>query len=137
MSTKRTLRVGELIKREIADILCREIRNPKVGFVTVSDVEVTSDLRSALVRVSVLGDEEHRQESLRSLNAAAGFVRKELSGRIRLRYMPKLNFQLDTSIDHSMRIAELLSEIRESREHRDETHGGNADKETQGDAELK
>lgn len=136
MSTKRTLRVGELIKREIADILCREIRNPKVGFVTVSDVEVTSDLRNALVRVSVLGDDEHRQESLRSLNAATGFIQKELSSRIRLRYMPKLNFQLDTSIDHSMRIAELLSEIRESREHRDENQGGNADKETRGNTKL-
>jgi ribosome-binding factor A len=122
MATRRTSRVNELIKREIADIVCREIKNPKVGFVTVSDVEVTKDLRSAFVRISVMGDEEHRQESLRCLNAAAGFIQKELSSRIRLRYMPKLQFRLDTSIDHSMHISRLLAEIKEKetqRDHRD------------------
>lgn len=112
MATRRTLRVGELIKREIADILCREIKDPKVGFVTVSTVDVTKDLRAAFVRVSVLGDDEHRQRALDSLNAAAGFIQRELSRRIRLRYMPKLRFQLDTSLDHSMHIAELLAEIK-------------------------
>ena len=116
MATKRTLRVSELIKREIADILCREMDNPKVGFVTVSDVDVTKDLRSAFVRISIMGDEEHRQESLRCLNAAAGFIQKELSSRIRLRYMPKLQFRLDTSIDHSMHILQILAEMKKERE---------------------
>ncbi len=101
-----------MIKREIADILCREINNPKVGFVTVSDVDVTKDLRAAFVRVSIMGDKEHRQESLQSLNEAAGFVQRELSSRIRLRYMPKLQFLLDTSLDHSVHIAQILEEIR-------------------------
>jgi len=117
MSTRRTLRVGELIKREIADIVCREVKDPKVGFVTVSSVDVTGDLRIALVRVSVMGDDEHRQEAVRSLNSAAGFIQKELAARVRLRYMPKLQFRLDTSVDHSMHIAEILAEIKE-----DETH---------------
>ncbi len=111
MSTRRTLRVGELVKREIADILCREIKNPRIGFVTVSSVDVTKDLRTAFVKVSVLGNDEHRHEALASLNAAAGFIQKELSRRIRLRYLPKLQFRLDTSIDHSLHIAELLAEI--------------------------
>ncbi len=114
MASKRTLRVSELIKREIADILCREIEDPKVGFVTVSSVDVTRDLRVAFVRVSVMGDDERRQEAVRSLNSAAGFIQKELSSRIRLRYMPKLQFRLDTSIDRFMHIAEILSEIEKS-----------------------
>ncbi len=113
MATRRTLRVGELIKREIADILCREIKNPRVGFVTVNQVDVTGDLRTAVVRVSIMGGEEQREESLRCLSSAAGFIQKELSSRIRLRYMPKLQFLLDTSIDHSMHILELLTEIRQ------------------------
>lgn len=113
MAIRRTLRVGELIKREIADILCREMKDPKVGFVTVSSVDVTKDLRTAFVRVSVMGDDERRQETVRSLNSAVGFIQKELSTRVRLRYMPKLQFRLDTSLDHFMHISELLAEIRE------------------------
>jgi len=114
-----------LIKREIADILCREISNPKVGFVTVSDVNVTKDLRSAFVRISVMGDQKHRQESLRCLNEAAGFIQRELSSRIRLRYMPKLQFHLDTSIDHSMHISQILAEIREGKTPPDRQEGEN------------
>ena len=114
MATKRTSRVGELLKREVAEILCRDIRDPKIGFVTVSSVDVTSDLRTASVRVSVLGDDEQRQESLRALNAATGFIQKALSPKVRLKNMPKLQFVLDTSIDHSMHIAQLLSELGES-----------------------
>jgi ribosome-binding factor A len=116
MGTERTSRVSELIKREIADILCREMNNPKLGFVTVSDVDVTKDLRSAFVRISVMGDEEHKQESLRCLNAATGFIQRELSSRVRLRYMPKLHFRLDTSLDHSMHISQILAEIKKERE---------------------
>jgi len=114
MGTRRTLRVGELVKREIADILCRDIKDPKIGFVTVSSVEVTKDLRMAIVGVSVLGDEEHRQEAVRSLNSAAGFIQKELSGRIRLRYMPKLLFRLDRSVDDLIHISQVLDEIKQS-----------------------
>lgn len=114
MATKRTSRVGELLKREVAEILCHDIRDPKIGFVTVSYVDVATDLRAASVHVSVLGDEEQRQESLRALNAASGFVQKALSSRVRLKHLPKLHFLLDTSIDYSMHIAQLLSELGES-----------------------
>ena len=106
-----------MIKREIADIVCREVKDPKVGFVTVSGVDLTGDLRIALVRVSVMGEEEHRKEAVRSLNSAAGFIQKELAARVRLRYMPKLQFRLDTSVNHSIHIAELLAEIKESEAH--------------------
>jgi ribosome-binding factor A len=108
--------VGELIKREIADILCREIKDPKIGFVTVKSVDVSNDLRAASVKVSVFGDDDRRQEAVSSLNSAAGFIQKELSGRIRLRYMPRLRFRLDTSVDHSMHIADLLTKIKEEEE---------------------
>jgi len=125
MATKRTLRVGELIKREIADILCREMKNPKLGFVTVSDVDVTGDLRTAFVRISILGDEKRRQESLRCLKSAAGFIRKELSSRITLRYIPKLQFQLDTSVDHAIHISQLLAEIKKEKPDGDHPSGEN------------
>ncbi|NQT82992.1 30S ribosome-binding factor RbfA [bacterium] len=116
MATRRMIRVGELIKREIADILCREIKDPRIGFVTVSNVDVTRDLRMAFVKVSVLGDDESRQQAVRSLNSAAGFIQKELSSRIRLRYMPKVQFRLDTSVDDFMHITQLLAEIKEGEE---------------------
>ena len=137
MATKRTLRIGELIKREIADILCREIRNPKLGFVTVNDVDVTADLKTALVRISVLGNEEHRKESLGCLDSAAGFIQKKLSSRLRLRYIPKLQFSLDRSIDHFMRISQLLSEIKESESAHRQPEGQRPSEETETESEPK
>lgn len=109
---QRPERVGEAIKEEISDILRNEIKDPRIGFVSVVEVEVSPDLRHAKVYVSVLGDEEARVQSLKGLESATGFIRSEIGRRIRLRHTPEILFRLDKSIEHGVKIARLLNEIR-------------------------
>lgn len=103
--------------QEISDILRREVRDPRVGFVTVTDASVSPDLRHAQVFVSVLGTDEEQQESLKAMNRAAGFVRAEFARRATLRYTPDIVFRKDIAIEHGARINELLSQVE--REKRD------------------
>lgn len=112
MSRQRAIRVGEAIKEEISDILRHELKDPRIGFVSVVNVEVSSDLRHARVYVSVLGDEEAKRETIAGLESAKGFIRTEVGRRIRLRYTPDIVFTLDDSIAHGVRIAELLQEMK-------------------------
>jgi len=112
MARLRSERLGELLKEEISEILRRELKDPRVGFVSVTDVEVSSDLRHAKVFVSILGDEVSREETMRALESATGFVRSEVGRRIRLRHTPEIVFRLDKSIERGARVFELLSEIR-------------------------
>lgn len=107
---QRAQRVGEEIKREVSDLL-RSMKDPRIGFVTVTDVAVSNDLRHAKIFVSVYGSEEQKQESLEGLKAATGFVRSEIGRRIRLRHTPEIQFRLDGSIERGLRINQLLNEI--------------------------
>lgn len=116
MGKIRVNRVGEQMKKEISDIIQNELKDPRVGFVTITEVDVTGDLQIAKVFVSVLGSEEQKQESLKALRKAAGFVRSEVGKRIRLRLTPEIMFQLDTSLDYSTRIQEVLRDIRTEEE---------------------
>ncbi|AST92017.1 MULTISPECIES: 30S ribosome-binding factor RbfA [Sutcliffiella] len=109
--TLRANRVGEQMKKELSDIIGRKIKDPRVGFVTVTDVEVTGDLQQAKVFISVLGDEEKRQDTLIGLAKAKGFIRSEIGKRIRLRKTPELFFEFDESVDYGNRIESLLQEI--------------------------
>jgi ribosome-binding factor A len=109
---KRSHRVGDLIKEEVADIIHRRIKDPRVGFVTVTGVDLTEDLKIARVYVSILKEEE-RQETLEILNSAKNFVRSELSGRLRMKFIPTVEFRLDTSIEYGDKIEKLLKQIRE------------------------
>ncbi|MDX5474356.1 MAG: 30S ribosome-binding factor RbfA [Bacillaceae bacterium] len=109
--TVRATRVGEQMKKELSDIIGRKIKDPRVGFVTVTDVEVTGDLQQAKVFISVLGDEEKRQDTLMGLAKAKGFIRSEIGKRIRLRKTPELFFEFDESVDYGNRIESLLQEI--------------------------
>ncbi|MGY3717391.1 30S ribosome-binding factor RbfA [Sutcliffiella cohnii] len=109
--TLRSNRVGEQMKKELSDIIGRKIKDPRVGFVTVTDVEVTGDLQQAKVFISVLGDEEKRQDTLIGLAKAKGFIRSEIGKRIRLRKTPELFFEFDESVDYGNRIESLLQEI--------------------------
>lgn len=99
------------MKKELSDIIGRKIKDPRVGFVTVTDVEVTGDLQQAKVFISVLGDEEKRQDTLIGLAKAKGFIRSEIGKRIRLRKTPELFFEFDESVDYGNRIESLLQEI--------------------------
>ena len=107
----RSTRVGEQMKKELSDILGRKLKDPRVGFVTVTDVEVSGDLQQAKVYISVLGDAQKREDTLKGLEKAKGFIRSELGQRIRLRKTPELFFGFDESIDYGNRIESLLHQI--------------------------
>lgn len=111
--SRRAQRVADLIRQELGQLLEREVKDPRVGFVTVTSVQVTADLRTARVAVSVLGDETKRQESLKGLVAAQGFLRHELAQRLGLRYTPALVFELDRSLEIEQRMEELLRPAQE------------------------
>lgn len=111
MSKIRVGRVGEQIKKELSYILQTEIKDPRIGFVTVTGVDVTNDFSQASIFLSVLGDDEQKMETLRALEKASGYVRSELGRRIRLRQTPELIFKLDQSIDYGNHIESLLREL--------------------------
>jgi len=107
----RQQKVGDLLRAEISEILRMRMRDPRVGFVTVTDVTVTRDLRHASVFVSVLGEEEKRPAVLGVLKNAAGFVRSELGQRVELKHIPELQFKMDTSAEYGIRISSVLKKI--------------------------
>jgi ribosome-binding factor A len=120
MSFKRADRVSEAIKREVSLLLTQGIKDPGIHFVTVTTVDTADDLRNAVIYVSIMGDEETRKESLKGLERAKGFIRKELGARIRLRYTPDIHFRLDDSLDHSLKIRAILNEIKSGVEPKNE-----------------
>ncbi len=113
---KRSDRVSDQMKQEIADILLRRIKDPRIGFVTVTDVEVSHDLRNAKVFVSIYGDEKNKQDSLKGLESAVPFIRSELAGRMRLRLVPELLFRFDPTLERGAHIMELLHSIEEEKD---------------------
>lgn len=108
----RVNRVGEQMKKELGDIISRKIKDPRIGFVTVTDVQVTGDLQQAKVYISVLGDEEQRENTLKGLAKAKGFIRTEIGQRIRLRKTPELIFEFDESMAYGNRINSLIHELQ-------------------------
>jgi len=105
----RTLRVAEQIQRELAQLIQQELKDPRVGLVTVADVEVTTDLSHARVYVAVLGDADSARDTVAALNHAAGFLRHELSHRLSLRNTPALRFIHDQTTEKANQLASLLS----------------------------
>ena len=116
MPGRRTDRVSVLIQRELSDIIQRELKDPRVGFCTISQVQVSTDLRYAEVKVSVVGDKQQKRNSMIGLKRAAGFLRREVVQRIGLRHAPELRFELDDSVDQLMRIDRLLKRIHTQEE---------------------
>ena len=111
MASVRLHKVGELFKREISRIIQRDLASPRVGFTTVTHVEISADLKHAVVRVSVMGDDNERDATVAELNKAAGFIQHLLGQRVTIRTMPHLEFKLDRSLDAVYRVEELLDEI--------------------------
>ncbi|MBM3465168.1 MAG: 30S ribosome-binding factor RbfA [Armatimonadetes bacterium] len=117
MSSHRLDRVRNLLRQATSEIVGR-IKDPRVGFVTVTDAEVSPDLRHARVYVSILGSEDERKQALKGLESARGFVRRELHKEITLRHIPEVSFFLDESLDRGMRVNELLATaLREDEAH--------------------
>jgi ribosome-binding factor A len=106
--TRRTDRIGHLIQRELGDFIFREMSDQRVGFVTISRVEVTTDLSHAKVMVSVLGNEKEKRDSLNALAHAAAYMRNHLAKVLQTRTVPKLSFVEDKNLEHGFRINEVL-----------------------------
>lgn len=109
---RRPNQVGESIRQVIADLLLTELRDPRIGFVTVTGVQVTPDLSVATVRVSVMGTDEERDQALLGLESAAGFLRTRVGRAISTRLTPELRFELDRGLEHAARINQILGQLR-------------------------
>ena len=109
----RPERLGEVIRQMVAAFLTGNVRDPRIGFVTVTRVDVSADLGHARVRVSVMGTEEERARSLEGLTSAARFLRAQLSRELQLRTTPELHFELDRGMEHALRIDEVLRRLKE------------------------
>ncbi|MBP3965212.1 MULTISPECIES: 30S ribosome-binding factor RbfA [Paenibacillus] len=111
MAKVRVGRVGEQIKKELSQIIQTELKDPRIGFITVTGVDLTNDLSQARVYLSVLGSEEQKEETLKALARGTGFIRSELGKRIRFRHTPELLFKFDSSIEYGSKIEALLHTI--------------------------
>ena len=118
--TARTDRIDQLLRQEIGAILAKDVQDPRIGFVTVTDVETDPDLRHARVWVSVIGQRSERDETVAALNRAMSFVRRELGTRLRLRRIPEFHVRLDDTAERGTRVLRLLHEIEEGNMPEDE-----------------
>jgi len=109
---KRSQRVGDLIREEVADIIMYRLKDPRIGFVTVTGVEMTEDLKIARVFVSIL-KESDREQTLEILDEARSFIRSNLSKRLKMKYIPNIEFRMDTSIEYGYKIDGLLKKIKD------------------------
>ena len=119
-SYKRAERVSDQMKVEIADILMRKIKDPRIGFVTITDVEVADDLRNAKVFVSIYGGD--KDKTLKGLESASAFIRSELGRRMRMRYTPEILFRFDNTVEQGAHIMELLRTLEEEKEKKKRDH---------------
>jgi len=115
-SYKRADRVADLIKAEISDIFLKQIRDPRIGTVTITDVEVTDDLRYAKIFFVAMGKDQISDEARSGLQKARGFLKRELGKRLKLRYIPDIQFVVDESFAYGNRIEKLIAEIHEQEE---------------------
>lgn len=127
--TRRTQRVGEAMREAIGEVVQRRLKDPRVGFVTITAVRVTPDLSKAHVYYTVLGDEEAREATREGLESAIPFLRTEAGRRVRLKTTPELEFHFDEAVEHGQRIDALLDEI-----HSDEPEGDHEPEGGPGDA---
>ena len=106
-------KVQDAIQKEVSSIIQNELKDPRLGFVTITAVEITQDLRYAKIFYSVLGKDEEHKKSQEALNSASGFIRRLIAERIQLRFAPEIVFKEDKSSEYSVRIQEVLDEIKE------------------------
>lgn len=116
--TRRTRQVGDLLREELTDIIRTDVKDPRVGFFTITRVDIGPDLRSATAMVSVLGSDDERKETLEALRSASGYIRRQLKPRLRMRQIPEIIFVDDRSMAHAQEIASALKEIERERETR-------------------
>lgn len=112
----RADRVADLIKQEISGMFCKEVKDPHIGFITITDVEVTKDLRLAKVFYTILGDERQLGESSDALQRVSPFIKRQLGKRLSMRFIPDILFRYDHSLDYGSKIDTLLDQLRKTHE---------------------
>ena len=118
MGTHRVERVAAQLREEISQIIIRDLKDPRIGMATITDVKLSPDLRNATVRVSVVGDDDAREAAIDGLDHAKGFIRRELGSRLsNLRFAPDLRFELDLGVAYSVRVSQLLREVEQGEPH--------------------
>lgn len=127
MSSQRSGRVQEAIRQEVSSIIHSQIRDPRLGFLTITGVELTKDLRYARIYFSVLGGDKEKKLALRGLNSAKGYIKGLLGDRIKLRYMPDIEFKIDETLERTRHIYDLFEKIK--KEKKDDTGSDSGDKE--------
>lgn len=118
-SAPRIARLRELLKKEVSEILQRQMKDPRIGFVSVTDVELSADLRHAKIFVSIFGDAAAKTRTMEGLESAQGFIRTELARRIRLRRIPEVLFKIDESIERGARVNRLLRQVQDAKGRQD------------------
>ncbi len=116
MEGKRSEKVADLIQKEISEMLLKTLKDPRIGFVTITRVAVSEDCRLAKIYFSVTGTLTERKRSTEGLNSAKGYVRRELGRRMRLKYTPEIMFQFDPSIEYAIHIGEVIHQLKQERE---------------------
>ena len=111
MGENRIQRIATLIKKEVAEMLIREVKDPRIGMVTITGVAVSKDLRIAHIYYSALGSEKQIQDSAIGLRQAAKFIQREIGRRIRMRYTPAIDFQFDHSLEYGSHIDKILKDL--------------------------
>ncbi len=127
MSSQRSGRVQEAIRQEVSNIIHGQIRDPRLGFLTITGVELTKDLRYARIYFSVLGEDKEKKLALRGLNSAKGYIKGILGDRIKLRYMPDIEFKIDETLERTRHIYDLFEKIK--KEKKDDAGSDSGDKE--------
>jgi ribosome-binding factor A len=114
MTIKRAEKVAEAIHEIISGLLIRDVKDPRIGFTTVTDVKLSDDLHLATIYFTVVGDDSKKKSAEKGLNSARGFLRKELGKNLRMRYVPDIIFKYDVSTDYGRRIDTLLEELKKT-----------------------
>lgn len=115
MGADRRKRIGVRIKEEITDLLLKKVRDPRIGFVTITAVELSPDLRRAKVFYSVMGSQEDRSRAAKGLTSASGFIKREMASRLSLKFMPEIVFTLDTTMEEMDRLERVFRELEQNR----------------------
>ncbi|MFH0763636.1 MAG: 30S ribosome-binding factor RbfA [Candidatus Omnitrophota bacterium] len=120
---QRPERVREALRQEISRIIHNEIRDPRLGFITITGVELTKDLRYARIYFSVLGEEKEKKLALKGLTSAKGYIKGLISDRIKLRFMPQIEFKIDETLEHTRKIYDLLDKLKKEKADADDNRG--------------
>lgn len=126
MSKLRLQRVSELIREVLADIM-KKIKDPRIGFMTITDVQVTPDLSNARIFVSMLSEGEDREKAMKGLESASGFIRHELGKEIKLRKTPRISFHFDEGMERGMKILNILNQIKPDNDENKDTDNENSE----------